>query len=765
MFRKAIITFVAGLLVLSGVAVVGVNAQTSDWTAGKSSESFTFDPGDGDTITDTVTVTNHDVNNSVDISASIGGGHFASGPGTVGPGQSATVDVTLSASGAESATLDISGGGNTERVDYTVRTPAYVEISGVPSWVDNEGVLRGESRSAQITVREVGGYSGFSGLDVSGASGISGLESASVGPGGSDTVRVTFTADDRASQYSDIGGRLSLDPNDGYNIDSSVTLESFVAFPPHFDDVALGINSIKFDEPRSVGTISRTTTIAVENGGDRELNFGGVSVGSTAFEEVNVISQPSTIRPTSTERVELEIVASTGMDEGRHDFDATVRASDAGVDNADISDTITIRHGISMDVSPTEIQTGDVPIGNTDSASFSVSEELGYRNIQNPQVTLQQGPEQWIEETSGIGSTVTSGSSSTVGYEIQFEPSADIGSEYTWTFDVDGDEVNSEEVTITATPIPLNLDPLREDLDEAPAGSQALDQTSEETLQLVNAMDTRIRDNNIPRQDVTTTLTFGDGVIRYLEAISATDELVDNGNYSAAQEELIRAAVAYDTMTTYGNAIQDDELRSQALSVRDTAQTELQARLETQESYYEEQLAAEDTAPIKEASIQSKLARIASLQGNSERAQSLEAEAEKSFETYSTLVAEGENKRQQAESTWNGMKSDIFVSVLGQQLILNPVHYDEFEERSETLLSDYDDAETAFIEAGETTRAETVAQEHSQRANALTIARQSLFASIGISIVLVILSIAHTARGMYWYVQDSKESISGDFLI
>lgn len=418
-----------------------------------------------------------------------------------------------------------------------------------------------------------------------------------------------------------------------------------------------------------------------------------------------------------------------------------------------------------MDVNPTEIQTGDVPIGNTDSASFSVSEELGYKNIQNPQVTLQQGPGQWIEETSSIGSTVSSGGSSTVGYEIQFEPSADIGSEYTWTFDVDGNEVSSQEVTITATPIPLNLDPLREDLDEAPAGSEALDKTSEETLQLVNEMDTRIRENNIPRQDVTTTLTFGDGVIRYLDAIAATDELVDDGNYSAAQEELIRAAVAYDTMTTYGDAIQDDELRNQAMSVRETAQTELQARLETQESYYKEQLAAEDTAPIEEASIQSKLARIASLQGDSERAQSLEAEAEESFETYSTLVAEGENKRQQAESTWNEMKSDIFVSVLGQQLILNPVHYDEFEKRSETLLSDYDDAETAFIEAGETTRAETVAQEHSQRANALTIARQSLFASIGISIVLMISLIVHTARGMYWYVQDSKESISGDFLM
>jgi hypothetical protein len=111
------------------------------------------------------------------------------------------------------------------------------------------------------------------------------------------------------------------------------------------------------------------------------------------------------------------------------------------------------------------------------------------------------------------------------------------------------------------------------------------------------------------------------------------------------------------------------------------------------------------------------------------------------------------------------MESDMFVTVLGQQFIVNPIHYDEFEKRSQTLLSRYDDAEAAFTEAGETTRAETIAQERTQRANALTIARWSLFASIGISTLLIVSLIIHTARSMYWYVQDSRESISGDFLV
>jgi len=74
---------------------------------------------------------------------------------------------------------------------------------------------------------------------------------------------------------------------------------------------------------------------------------------------------------------------------------------------------------------------------------------------------------------------------------------------------------------------------------------------------LVNDMDERIRADDVPRDDITTVLTFGDGVVRYLEAIAAADELIEAGNHDAAQEELVRAAVAFDTMTTYGEAIED----------------------------------------------------------------------------------------------------------------------------------------------------------------------------------------------------------------
>ena len=759
---------VIGFVVLSAGAIGGVQANTSDWELDTSSETVTFEPGDGDMITDTITVSNNDANESVDITASIGGGHTVlSQPGTVGPGETATIEVGLDADGAASTTLDVTGGGNTESVQYSVETPAYIEVTGIPGWADSEGVLQGDSRTAEIRIEEVGGYSGFNGISVGGdTSGLdtSEIEAASASAGGSDTVDVTFTAGAGASQYDDIGGSLSLDPNDGFGVESDVVVESFVAFPAYFDGGDLRLSTFEFDEPQSVGSITRSVALEIENGGDRELDFGSASVSATSM-DVDVVSEPGTIPATSSGTVEVDITAETDLDEGDYDFEATFTSSDSSVDSETLETTIEVEHGVSMSVSPAPVRAGDVPIGDIEASGFEVSEELGYKNLEDVDLAITDGPDDWIEVTEGVDSSIDADSSSNVAYDIEFDPSADIGTQYEWTFELTATEADTERVTVTATPIPLSLDPLRESLEEAPGGAPALDRTSEETFQLVNDMDERIRANEVPRDDITTVLTFGDGVVRYLEALAAADELIEAGEHDAAQEELIRAAVAFDTMTTYGEAIEDSDLRDQGRSVRETADGELETRVETQESHYENLLASGERSPIEEASIQRELARIAALQGDTDRAESLEADADAAFETYSTLVAQGETDRQEALSTWDEMESDIFVTLLGQQLVFNPTHYDEFEDRSAAFLATYDDAEASFIEAGETSRAETVAQERSQYETSLTIARASLFASIGFYVLVFVSLIAHTARGMYWYVQDSEESVSGDFLM
>lgn len=767
MHRKVALLVVC--LVGVSVAAVGVHAQTNNtnWTVDESADTVTFEPGDGETIDRTVSVTNNDPNESVSISVSIDGGHTATGPGTLGPGESGEVDVGLDAGGSESATLTISGGGKDETVDYTVETPAYVEISDIPDWTADEGVLRGESRTAQITVSETGGYSGISGMSVSGDTDgldVSELEDVSVGADGSTTVDVEFTADSSASQGEDIGGGLTLDPNDGYNVEKDVTLDSYVAYPAQFGSVSLDLSQFTFDEPRSVGTISTRTDITVENSGDRTLDFDELRMDTTEF-DVEVLNEPTTIDPRSTAEIELRVTAPTSLSEGTYGFDGTVTADSFDVDDGDLDESVQINHGVKLDISSSQAAVGDLPIGEAGSSGLTASEGLGYRGIGGLEMTLVDGQSEWIEVTSGPGTSLSAGDSSTIGYEVQFPPAADIGNEYTWTYRISGEQVETKTVTVSATPIPLNLDPIRNDLESAPSGTDTREQTAQETLSMVNDVDQRIRSNDLAREDLTTTLTFSDSVINYLDAISNASELAENDQHDAAQQELIRAAVAFDTMRTYGSAIQDDTLRNRSSAIRETAGNELDSLLAEQRSHYEEQLAGNDTAPIEEARIKRELARIATLQGDTERAEQLDSESSAAFEKYSNLVAEGEQERQSAIQTWNGMETDIFVSVAGQQFVLNPFQYDAFESRASDMLVAYDNATAAFSQAGESARVQTVTDERAQRESAITIARWSLFGSIAVTVLVLVILTLHTVRGMYWYVQDSKESISGDFLI
>lgn len=762
--------FLLPLVVLCLVvgATTGAQANTTSWELDTGSQTVTFEPGDGDTLRHTVEVTNNDANESVELSASIDGGHaVASQPGQLGPGETGEIVVELDADGSGSATLEVSGGGKTERVDYTVRTPAYVELSGVPDWVEDDGVLRGESRTATITVEEVGGYSGFNGMTVSGDTAgldVTDLESASVSAGGSTTVQVRFTAASGADQYDAIGGTLQLDPDDGLPIEREQTLESFVAYPARFGTVDLDPNQITFDEPRSTGQISVTGEIDIENTGDRQLDFEGIQFDAGQI-DVTVVDQPRVIPATSTETVDVELTASTDLAEGAYDLSGTVESSDPGIPDRDLNEPVTIEHEISMGLSTERATIGDIPIGNTDSTRVTVSEELGYRDIQGVNIRLTDGNADWITITNSPTDTIGSGSSQTVTYQVEFPPAADIGTTYTWTYVIEGDNVDSREVTVRATPIPLNLDPIRADLNNASTGSGTLERTSEQTLELVNDADERIRDGTLTRADLPRVLTFSDSVVRYIEAVDAAEQAIENGNNDEAQAELVRAAVAFDTMTTYGEAIEDDQLRSRSASIRETAGPELEGLLGDQEQYYQDQLSASGTSPLQEATVKGELARIAALQGDTERANRLDSESKAAFERYRTQVAKGEAKRQDATQTWERMESDIFVTVAGQPLVLNPLAYDEFETRSAAVLTAYNDSSAAFTAAGESSRAQAVASERTQRASQITTARYSLFAVSGLTLLGILALTIHTARGMYWYVQDSEASISGDFLV
>lgn len=673
---------------------------------------------------------------------------------TVPAGSSETITLEISADDdASGGTVTVSTGDDSGTIE--VNRPPIAGLEDEP--LDTGEILVGEQTSGEVDIEQIGGDGSWSYVSTSVVSSDPDASLSVYETGG--TLEWTATVDSDAAQHEDLEWEVELVPDGNDDAARTVDVEGEVIYPPRFGDVELDDGQITFDEPRgSTATVTETIDLEVENAGDLEMDLDAVMASaSNGGIDVSVTDQPGTIDGQSTETVELTVSADTDLDEGAYDVSGMARASDTTVSDASFDGTVTVDHAVTLET-PDRIDIGDVPIGESSRQTASVGEALGYQNVEDLEITLEDGPDSWltIEEAP---SRLDAGGSRPVVFQAAFDTDAELGTTYEWTYAVDGSGVEEETVTVTASPVPLNLDPIRNDVG-AYDGPVA-----EGTLSMVETMDTRMRAGDIEDDSITTVISFGTASSLYLESMEAASERQTAGEYDRAQQEVVQAAAAYNTMTLYADELDDEAFRSDTSSVLSAAESDLDAGIEEQAQHYESRLESENVSLIEEATIQRKLARVALLQGDDERAAALEADAQAAFENYTRAVSEGERARQRADETWETMHSEQFVTVAGQPLLLDPAEYDAYTDRVGEMNAAYENATATFERAGETSRAEAVESEYAARTATLELTRWSLLGATGVYGLLVIGVVVRTARGTYQYLRDARASVSGDFLV
>lgn len=749
-----VVAVVVGLLIAPAAGAANVsNVQADDYTMDiSSSSSDTHDiqvTNSGENGTDAeVTITNEPTGVQV----------THSGNENLAPGE--TTDVTLDISaGSNPESGTVSGDVNGESFSFELTLVPQAGFADEP--LDLGDVLVGESASGTATVEEVSGDGSLNGVDIDivdsdpdASLSFSGEGSVS---GTSGTVDWDLTnVDDDLDQYETLEWTVQIS-NGGDGPVREVDVEARVIYPGYFGDLDLSDDEFVFDEPRSDGdTLTRTIDLEIPNDGDRPIEIGSVSASTAETGlSVDVSSTPNEIDGRSTAEAALVVTADRDLPEGDYDLSADVSEPGFSSDDASYDDGIEITHETRLVADDAAI--GEVPIGEGSGQTVTVTEELGYNDVDDIETTLRDGPDDWLT-LERSPSSVSAGESESASFDLEFDTTAEFGSDYQWTYDLDGDN-DDTTITVTASPIPLDLDPIRDDL-----GSYDTPVTAS-TLELVNAMDDRIQSGESGDEEISVVLTFGEAATLYASAVEDADEQIDAGENDEAQSAIIRAAAAYNSMGLQANRLEDDELRGLADAAQADAESDLDRLIDTQEQYYEERLESGEMSLIEEATAQRQLARIAVLQGDEERAAALENDAEEAFERYSDSVSEGERSVQTADETWAEMESEQFVMVFGQPILLNPANYDAFIAGTASIDASYADAIAAFESAGETTRADEVAAEQESRTAALGIARYSLFGAVGVYAFVAIGLITRTARRMFWYVQDTRESITGDFLV
>ncbi|NHN61693.1 MULTISPECIES: hypothetical protein [Halorussus] len=702
-------------------------------------------------------------------------------PNTVDAGESSAFDLEIEAdSSVSKGTYQFRATvrdnlGNTESFDVsvTVEKPPVLGLGGGGSEVDVGDILVGSQQTKEFTVSEEAGYTGIDGVsaritnsDQYGSISFDQLRYLDTSPGGSDTAEVTISVGENAAQHADIEWSAFLKPGGENSVGEEIDFTGRVIYPARFGSLTMSNASMVFDEPKSeVGTQTKTVTVTVPNDGDLRMNVldATARTDSTAV-TASVVDTPDTIGGLSEGGVRVRIEADPDTPEGSHGLGVSVDTENAGSES--ITRQIDITHGIEMSVEKTGLSYGDVIVTKNLTMSTDVAEALEYRDVTGLSVTKQSGPEEWLTVVERPPETLDAGETAPFVVALRFDTAAELYREYTWTYRVSGDGVETETVTVTATPKPYSFDQIRDPLDEYTGSGDWRGRTAAGMVSALDGLERQLRDGgNVSRTDLSTSIAAGRATMLFIESVENASETMDAEGNEAAQQQVVRAAATYNLLDSYVAKLDDPQLRRSAGESRAAAKERAERLIGAQTDYYRSRLDSGNVSMIERAHMKRQLAQLASLQGETKRAERLRKESAAAFDAYSETVKEANQERQSARQLREELRGGMLTVVAGQPLMVNPMNWDAFEEQSAAVSATYGEAATAFSQAGATEEARRVRSERQQAVGRLQVARYSMYGSTAAYGLGFVGLLVYLTRNTYAYVRDAREAVSGDFLV
>jgi len=661
--------------------------------------------------------------------------------------------------------------GHRATYDVTIRVDKVTALDVDSSVIDLGEVLVGQGTTNTVTIRESAGYVDVDNVvwevtdgTAQGSISLSGLTDATVPAGESLSQQVSITVGDAVQQNEQLSWTVNMYPRSNPDGNARVTFTATVIYPPYYDGVSVGGAEFVFERPREeVSTYSETVTLRVRNGGDLPMDVRDIdpSVDDPAI-DATVVDAPSTIDPRSSASVDVEVEAGPEATEGDHTLSVDVDAETAG--STTVTSSVSVDRRAELAVEDESLSFGEVIVTERASRATVLSETLGYEEVREFRFERVSGPDRgWltvVERPSGIAP----GESGDVVFAVQFAPNATLYETYSWTFRVSGTNVETQTITVSAVPRPIDFTQTRSELERVGAEVELGGEMAGEMNRALGSLEEKLQAGEAPRSDIVAVSTAGQSTVVFLESAAETRAALEAGNNSAAQRHLIRTSAAYRTLTTYTERIENDDLAERARGVTGQADSILAELTEQQRSYYERQLEADSTTMLERARIKRDLARLAALRGDRETARRLSTEADRTFANYSTLVTEGNERLQTGRTRRTELDESLFVTVFGQRVFWIG-SLDRYESETQATVEHYEAAEQRFRTAGATERAEVAAEEGDALAASYQQARTVSLAIGGVMGFALLVVIVLEARALYRYVQESRAAVSGDFLV
>ena len=780
-------------------AQVSSGASDESWTAtvsgGSTSASETLDLNvdylepqfaNVDSPTETLIFTdNNDASTELDV------GFDNNGPGVMVP-ESVDLDSTPSgidvsvdslsnevdANGAGTAVLDVSVDPSVDAGDYTISGTINDNLGNTESFnaevqvrkppvisaddVDVGGVLIGESDTVDVTIEETAGFSGVDGVNVNvigtsddGAVTVEGAEFASTSPGGSDTIEVQVSADSDGTQNADLDWQVELTPDDPNSPTESIDVTGEVFYPPNLESLSGEGAENVFDTPRSqADTQTSETQVTFENTGDLDMDVTDVSASVDDPDvSASIANADATVGGQSTGEATVVLEADPEAAEGAYPFTVTVDTATAGTQS--ITRDLTIEHIPELAVERSELPLGDITVTNQRTTSIDVSEVLEYESVSGVEVVRTSGPDQYLE-VAERPTELQAGESAPLVFAVAFDTSAELYQQYRWEFEVRGEGVETQTVTVTAQPTPYSFDSISNNLSSYAEGSGPRAETAAGMSESLSALETRLRDGeDVPEGDLTETIAAGETAILLLDSLEAADQARGADGPAAAQADVLRAQATLNAMSEYVTRIDASQVDASATGALESARVATDEQVDAQVEYYESQLEG-DITTLQRASANRQLARLAESRGNTERASRLNEEASGAFDTYLQQVQDASESAADARATRESIRDDATLVLLNQPLVLNPARLDGISAEISAIDAAYATAEQTYAEAGATGQAEAIGEERAAVQQRLQLTQYGLWGATALYGLVVLVALFRTGRNLYAYLQDRR---------
>lgn len=521
----------------------------------------------------------------------------------------------------------------------------------------------------------------------------------SIAPDSYDLVNVKISANSNANSGSQ--KVVITVASDGGTSNININLNMKVLIPAKLGNVGDKSTTILFNTPKkTTNSFTDTVYLNLKNIGDLKMNLNGISATNPGGNIVISITNPSSIAARKSDTAAIKITVPVNTPEKTYSSRVTVNAGSAGSDTINLN--IKVEYGIDMDVSVTKINFGDSELYQRKRKTVTISEQLGYKSIQNIKTTATN--KQWLTFTEITN--VPAGGTKDVAIDLYFDGAAKPYKPYNWEYKISTSNAGTKKIPITTTMV-LPVAPRLDELKKLKKMGGETNKIADNMYFALDFADEKIKTGEIGLDELITIISLTDSTIAVIESYSNAKPLIEQNNHDSAFEHLVKGSVGVKMISTYSESVTDKQIEDKINYINSNSHEMMETLIQTEAQYYESMISDNQNVDAQQKmTAYSRLSELWNLMGDSEKEIQYKNKADEQFQLHNDLVDSANNKRLESEQLIVGMKNTILSKWGSQYILLNPFNYDTYSNNYDAIIEDYTSAEEEYRLAGEVGMAE-----------------------------------------------------------